>query len=513
LPAFIEGEKRAISILIESTDPLDALRTWASVLALQEVGSDRTVALQIDAIRAVDAPDHAYANEYLRHRSDTGALVEIVVSVPRYLLPQSPRTASIFHLVRGATIERSRAVAVMADDMDALRVAFATDLHVARSWDAIAAAIDRHAPDLDSQFCHPQRLLAAFVAEANRLAAHGELDLVVLGGDLVDHVYPTLRSNSAATADSNVQLLLDLLAPLTVPVIAIPGNHDYRVNPWRPRTFGLGSVGIPRPRLGALLKAAGMWERWRLRPSDRDALRTRDSNGVDGLWPHLSLLAPATDFHVDLRGVRLVFFATGRDVVLRWRGLDWQRRSLLVRSLPTSWMDPDSEGPSDEQMQRLSSALGGCRNAVLFFHAPILNPNPETRVEDRLDHIHPGEHADRSTQVSFERRLQRSGLRCGVSFRNMAPLIRAMISVPGSVATFSGHVHRSSRVEIDRASLRVHSATIASERGGSAIIPLHIGASLGHVRSPGSEPPGFLLADIEAGTLRRVQSRVLGRPR
>ena len=510
LPAFIAGEQRTVAILAEHDGGLEALREWAAGLALQDVAERTQSPLRIEAVRASGSDDsHPYAAAYLRERSLRRPLFEIVAVAPRDLEPRPPRSAAVFHLLRDGVVERASSVAVLAGAAQALRVAFATDLHVARAWDTIAAAIDRHAPDLSGQFWHPQRLLAAFVAEANELAARGELDLVVLGGDLVDHVHPVAHAGATAAATSNVQLLLHLLSALSVPAVAIPGNHDYRVNPWRPRVFGLGSVGIPSQRHASLLKAAGMWEPWRLRPSDRDALRTHDPEGGCGLLPHLSLLAPATDFHLDIRGTRLVFFATGRDVVLRWRGLDWQRRSLLFRALPTSWVDPDSEGPSDEQMHWLRSTLAGAHNAALFFHAPILHPHPRMPVESHLDDIHPGEHDGYDAQIAFERRLQRSGLRRGVAFRNMAPLVRALASVRGSVATFSGHVHRSSRVEVERDSLRLRSATAGWDRNGADTIPLHIGAALGHVRSPGSEPPGYLLAEFDGGALRQVRRCVL----
>lgn len=510
LPAFVDGERRAIAVLVEHDGGVDALCDWTSRLGLQDVAAGTRSTLRIATVCELGGDtSHPYAAAYLRERAVRRPLFEVIALVPRELEPRRPRTTAAFHLVRDGALERSRSVAVLAGASRTLRVAFATDLHVARAWDAIAAAIDRHAPDLSGQFWHPQRLLAAFVAEANELAARGELDLVVLGGDLVDHVHPVAHAGATAAATSNVQLLLDLLSELSVPVVAIPGNHDYRVNPWRPRVFGLGSVGIPSQRHASLLKAAGMWGSWRLRPSDRGALRTHDPEGGCGLLPHLSLLAPATDFHLDIRGTRLVFFATGRDVVLRWRGLDWPRRSLLVRALPTSWVDPDSEGPSHEQMHWLRSTLAGAHNAALFFHAPILHPHPRMPVESHLDDIHPGEHEGYDAQIAFERRLQRSGLRRGVAFRNMAPLVRALASVRGSVSTFSGHVHRSSRVEVERDSLRLRSATAGWDRNGADTIPLHIGAALGHVRSPGGEPPGYLLAEFDGGALRQVRRCVL----
>jgi hypothetical protein len=509
LPAFVEGERRCFTALVEHDRGTDELRDWASLLALQCPVTGKSIALQATSVRRLEPTiPHPFAAEYQRGRIGSRPLFEVEIAVPQLLAPQAPRTAMIFNLTRDGVVERANAVAVLAEGRRTLRLAFATDLHVSRAWEAIDAAVDKHAPDLASQYYHPQRLLSAFVDESNELAARGELDLVVLGGDLVDHVYMELQSASfARSTDSNVSLLLDLLAPLTVPVLAIPGNHDYRVNPWRPRVFGLGSVGLTYEQSRRLLKAAGLWERWPMRLSDRSALHTNGANGSHGLHEHLSALAPATDFFVDVRGMRLVFFATGRDMVPFWETLDWRRRALLARSLPTSWHDPDSEGPSDDQASWLESTLSGAHHAAVFFHAPILHPRPRQRVEQLIKHIDPGSREGASTTIAFERRLFASGLRRGVSFRNVARVVRALLSVPGSVTTFSGHVHRSSRIEVQRSSLRLRSASFAPHTDEPTTMALHIGAALGHVRTPGDEPPSYLLAELEAGTLRSVQRR------
>lgn len=508
LPAFVEGERRCVDLLVEHNGSIDDLRDWAAGLVLQEIGNGRRSELAISHIGPfAGSTPHPYARGYLRTRVRKRSLFEISAVVASDCEPQAPRSACVCDLLCDGAVVQPRAVAIWAQGKRSLRLAFATDLHVSHAWESIAAAVDRHAPDLRDVLCHPQRLLQTFIDECNELAARGLLDLVVLGGDLVDHVYRTANATSAAVSESNVQLLVDLLSSLSVPSVVIPGNHDYRVNPWRPRAFGLGSVGIPKARLRSFLEPAGLWQPWRLLPSDTSALRTVDADGSDGLLAHLSLLAPATDYAFDVRGVRLAFFATGRDMVLRWHALDWQRRALLARALPTTWVDPDSEGPNDEQIRWLRSALDGARNAAVFFHAPILSPQPDVGVEHQLSDIHPGENEDHATQVAFERRLQRSGLRGGTSFRNVGPLVRTLLSVPGAVTTFSGHVHCASRVEIERSSLRARSAPIASSRNGAGIIPLHIGASLGHVRHPGSGRPGYLLAEFEDGTLRSVQAR------
>src|SRR6185436_11922990 len=98
------------------------------------------------------------------------------------------RSAAVLDLVAGDDVVRRNAVGVLAA-RGPLRLAFASDIHVARIWNDVGEAVARHAPDLHAGFLHPGQRLDRFVDEINRQAAAGEIDLVVFGGDLVDHVH------------------------------------------------------------------------------------------------------------------------------------------------------------------------------------------------------------------------------------------------------------------------------------------------------------------------------------
>jgi hypothetical protein len=237
---------------------------------------------------------------------------------------------------------------------------------------------------------------------------------------------------------------------------------------------GLEAIGVPAHRQRSLLQAAGLWDRWPLRRSDFDALRTEDDAGQSALAPHLSLLAPGTDFEVRARGMRLVFAASGRDVLPRWRQVERARRGLLLRGIPTSWADPDSEGLSAAQVRRIAAGVQTGQPAALFMHAPLLHARPGMRVENCADRVDPGDHDDETAQLRFERRLFATGLRCGVMFRNVGPLIRALASAPLPVTVFTGHVHHGTALALHKPSLRVTSRPF----------PVHgLGADLSHLRS------------------------------
>ncbi|HVO23381.1 MAG TPA: metallophosphoesterase [Candidatus Margulisiibacteriota bacterium] len=511
LPALLEGEARRIEFIIAHTETgLDPLFNWARRLALRDRRQRQRVELAISYLEPLERSAVSKLARRFAELPEAQHLrfARLVAHTPPGLSPAPPRSSCVLDVMVGDAVERSNAVGILAPRAR-LALAFASDLHVAAFWQIMGEAVSRFAPDLAPKFLHPGRLLDRFIDQANRLAARGDLDLVILGGDLVDHVHPHASRVSHA-GETNVARLVEALSRLEVPAIVLPGNHDHRSFPWRPRLPGLGAVGIPAGRSSRILRDAGLWDPWPVRPSDRHNLRTEDETGRPGLAYHLALLAPATDFHLTVRGMQLVFASTGRDVLPRWREVEWSRLGFVLRSLRSSWEDPDCEGFTDAQLAAMAGALDGTRGAALFFHAPLLNPHPHEPVEKRLARLDPGDRDDPAAQIAFERRLFATGLRRGVVFRNVGPLIRMLASHRHPLAVFSGHVHRSSAIAFDRISLRLRSTPFAPPHAADQTVSLLTAPALGHVRFPGSEPPGYLLASFEDGRLAALERRPVG---
>ena len=375
-------------------------------------------------------------------------LVEIQVGASMPLCPALSSPVKLYDLCINESAVRERSVAVFGPRRRRLRLAFASDLHMASFWDVIGEAAERYDPELAAMMLHPSRLFDRFIEEANSLWSRDELDLVVLGGDLVEFVHN--RPPGAAKASSgetNVHAVASALRKLRAPSIAIPGNHDYRAFPWRPRLYGLASVGISAARGRLLLKRAGLWDRCPLRPADHFALRTEDGTGDSALASHLKHLAPATDFEETLHGTRLVFANTGCDLVSRWRCVGWARRGSLMRSLSHCWRHPDSEGFSHRSVARIASSLSSSQGAAVFFHAPLFSSSHGIPVERCFERLDPGDVDDLGSQLAFEHRIRRGGLRRGVFFHNPGLLVRALISADCPVGNVlgtrpSGPVHR-----------------------------------------------------------------------
>lgn len=514
MPALVEGQTPRLR-LIAAVDKCDtgSISRWAKQLAFRETLGEVSVPVVVEAAEVldrdrIDAKVRAFAK--LPSARDL-ALVEIRIGASVPLGPASPSPVKLYDLSMDGAVVRERCVAVFGPTRRRLRLAFVSDLHVASFWDVIGDAAERYDPSLAAEMLHPSRLLDRFIDEANSLWSRDELDLVVLGGDLVEFVHGGFpETHGAASGETNVQAVARALRRLRVPSIAIPGNHDYRAFPWRPRLYGLASVGISAARGRSLLKRAGLWDRWLLRPADLAALRTEDEAGDSALADHLKYLAPATDFEETLHGTRLVFANTGRDLVSRWRSVGWARRGLLIGSLRHCWRHPDSEGFSRQRVARIASSLSSPLGAAVFFHAPLLNASHGDPIERRLDRIEPGDVDNHRSQLAFERRLVRGGMRRGVFFHNPGLLVRALISAGGSVATFSGHGHKAQSIEFDRRTLAVRSVPFGPPHASERVVAMLTAPALGQLPRGGArQPAGYLLATFEDGRLVSVTPRAV----
>lgn len=505
LPQFLRCPSDPIELIattrLNDPDLIDWTRTLSLVPAhpapLAQLGDVRIEDLERDRPPALVAAALAVDSDRCRR------LLRLHIECSAQAGRASSRRFDLYSLAREGETLRDRCVAFdRGGSGGQLSLAFASDLHVAAIWDTIDAAVGRYAADLHEGYLHPGRLLRRFVATANGLAARGELDLVVLGGDLVDHVRPDAH---VTTSGSNVDHFLGLLADLTVPCCVIPGNHDFRLYPWRPRIYPYESVAIPPRRAAAVLRRAGLWDALPLRRSDLRALRTSDENGCSALAEHLTKLAPATDYRIDLDDISLTMLSTGRDVLPRWRTIERQRIGTLLRALPGSWEHPDSEGLDATQVAAIADAAQAAKGAAFFFHAPLFNPRPGVRVEDRIRRLDPGDRDGLSAAAAFERRLFRSGLRQGVFFRNPGPLVRALAGVRHAATVFSGHVHHTHALRFVPADLTVRSVDLPWVAAHERCVQMLNAPALGQTAMSLGEDPGYLRARFVHGRLQSAE--------
>jgi hypothetical protein len=512
LPAFIQDDARFTAIVAHDGADAESLHRWAERLTLRGVDNGILIPLEVIAVEPCESSGAGPLVDGFAALSEARqlSLARITLRATQPLFPKPPRRVRVYDILVDGQVERPRSVAAFVPSDGKLMLAFAADLHLAAAWDVIADAVDRYAPDLVPKLLRPKLLLEQFVSEANSLAANGQLDLVVLGGDLVDHVYAHSHKDGSGTLDdSNVKLLLCTLTALQVPTITIPGNHDYRLYPWRPRTYGLEAVGIPASRTKALLQKAGLWSRWPICLADLHALRTNESQGCSDLRHYFTHVAPATDFPLMLNGVRLMFVSTGRDVISQWRDVEFARSGLLLRSLRHAWLHPDSEGLNDSQITQIDSWLQTSGGAALFFHAPLLHVSKPADVGRHIGRIDPRAEDHLTSRIAFELQMKRAGMRNGVCFRNAQPLLQALAARHGPVVTFSGHVHQASAIELDRTELNLHTVDLIPPADPDRTVTMLTAPALGHISAGNHQPPGYFLAHFKDGALVWLDRRSL----
>jgi len=512
-PALLEPPESRLELIVASCRSGTAdVREWAEQIALCDRAGEMSIPLMPEEIVPAGPGDiEAHAAQFSLLPVARGLrYTRLRFQVPQLRQNGTARTVQLFDLRVRGTVERARSVALFRQKKSVLNLAFVCDLHVAALWDEIAAAVVRHAPSLGEALVDPHRRLERFVDEANTLTARGDLDLVVLGGDLVDHVHRGPRDgNNAYPATTNVDRFMTMLSRLEVPALAVPGNHDFRSYPRRPRSSGLEAVGIPAKSCGSLLRKAGLWDAWPLSRRDIDALRITDAAGTPALAGFLRQVAPAIDFCCSLAGVRLICLSSGCDILAKWREVEHARWGLLLRGLRTARYHPDSEGFSEDCLARIRGWLQAGRGSALFFHAPLIAAGADARIQERPARLDLEPQHSLGARIRFERRLQRAGLRCGVSFRNPGVIIQEIAAATGPAVTFSGHLHRAGALEIDRRTMKIRTIDPNQAVAGRDKIPLLTAPALGQLDPEGRGRPGYLLARFVDGALVSVKQHDL----
>lgn len=116
-----------------------------------------------------------------------------------------------------------------------------TDLHLSRRNDLIEDEISNVTGPLPG-FNNFNENMRRFIKKANAMASNGKLDLVLIGGDLVDFVNHGVSDNGDEP-DNNWSVFIEILTGsgdereknnfgLTAPVFTTTGNHDWRLHPY-----------------------------------------------------------------------------------------------------------------------------------------------------------------------------------------------------------------------------------------------------------------------------------------
>jgi hypothetical protein len=355
---------------------------------------------------------------------ETGGTAEVAVGI-NYLgvtaKPYTPNyhtlTATLAPLPAGATLKHRRlydfilkvpnqayplgAHAVyIRDNWTDFKFIHATDSHVSRRNDLFRKFFrDKGMTDAVNNLNNPNDRFREFIQYANKLWREGNLDFIMITGDLVDYCFEDSRKRYG---DDNFVFLEDLILgktgkpdlvnneELLVPIFTSLGNHDYRTLPYYP-LFKVDSQ-FPAPNMDfdqyqqfnlnkqeAAALTAGLYNITGM-ISDETAynmIRPDRENAKGNLNHYFRKICRETSYLVQL-GTHSLVMIDGRwdsgplednwDAFWYWAGAKGEDTSHFVSSAP------DSVGFRPIDLTLVNQALQRTGLTIVGVHAPVVNP-------------------------------------------------------------------------------------------------------------------------------------------
>lgn len=304
----------------------------------------------------------------------------------------------------------------------------ASDTHIAWRNDHIPRVIAKKMPGHPISYVNPNKNFRKFITYANTLYRKGELDFILLTGDIIDYIWGTYSNRYWAEEwmkkpgpwwmkerpPNNFCFFKDLVIAwarwegevlgdeLEVPLFTVLGNHDYRENEyplvfwiepfwninWEKTKYHESFVLTEQEAIAfeeAVTKESGIPE------YDKDEcasfvsycegaeVRKGNERGYVYPWPALytSEINPNADYVIQLGKHRIVCLDSAHDEgvvtgILQWLFKDESEADFLAGA-------PDSAGFSKEQIAFLENQIRGAEGLVIVaFHAPMVNIRKHT---------------------------------------------------------------------------------------------------------------------------------------
>jgi len=232
-----------------------------------------------------------------------------------------------------------------------------SDIHVAHSWDEINKIIKGKI-----RFLNPNKELKRFIRIANK---DNKLAGIVINGDAVDYFFQKLDISRKRRA-SNWTLLYSILKDLKKPFFEVPGNHDYRREPYNYAIYGLKHVNISSWIRRKFADQIGHNNfRW---------LKEWSSVGVNERLfnPFKKYKGIRYPKEKKIGKFKCLFLDSGSDANIRAR--DWLK--CLEEFFYGKRLVIELDGPKERDVNFLAKSLGDKKreDIYVFMHAPIISP-------------------------------------------------------------------------------------------------------------------------------------------
>jgi len=431
------------------------------------------------------------------------------------------------------------------------KILVASDIHLASRWDVIEKNVKTHFPkrvnnffqslndlflfdpkDLLTQesilhsFVNPNCNFIEFIKKANRMMDDGEINFIVLIGDLVDYKYKETRSKSGtAFNDTEWSILEDMILGthpksegLRVPVFMTTGNHDYRLYPYKLQIYGLKHCGISDEVTKEYLKRTKEYLKFKYRLEDFDALKINIGKN-HSLNYYYRNFNPFDDYGFDFDGIRLVFMDTGSDFFCHPSELLTSKMLYFLRRIFNGLISIGFSWKQIQLFRRHIEAILTDKPIILFCHAPLLNTNKDTdkylvkeySLPLKVKSKNVNEALGKKNSLKFASEIIKSGLGYSTIYKNHLPVLSALCEHNGPSVIMSGHIHRHIEFGIAKNTGEVFKFNYS----GSNELKEHLlsrlliqqGNPLGQIEREGRGlGPSYRIVDITNGTIENIKN-------
>ncbi len=318
-----------------------------------------------------------------------------------------------------------------------------SDAHYSKNWDTIDHCLTQEENQY-TDYLNPNKELRNFV---NLMNASPNVEAVLNNGDSVDYhfcdfnCFPDItHKKNDRLRSTNHELFNSLISRLDKRYYAVPGNHDYRKEPYSYAIWGTDQINLPghirkkyKRRIGHHLFRG---------PFELASILVNE-NFFDPLSRSLHLKKrqdmKISDFHC-------VFLDTGSDAFVRSRNmLKWLIKTIKYRNFSC-----DLDGLEQEDIDYLSRVLAKeIKNDILIFqHAPLINSRTGS----------PGKTYQLSIDDFYERN-RKQGIACDTILNGGSRLLHLLSSSEKNIAIISSHTHKARYYLINKKTLRAREVT------------------------------------------------------
>jgi predicted MPP superfamily phosphohydrolase len=436
LVEFCSSEFRIV-VVSKACKPEDVRQKLQNALVLSEVGDEETThqlcvgePVELLSYKCKDAepciPDPDRLDVPGWHLFSTGTYEPPVwfFEVPLTIAPLPVRhDECAFRLYnldrlssdRKSIIERKHhAVCLTNRAWDSFKFIHVSDMHTAKRNDQIFDMIlasksgEKERKDFTKRYVNFNDHLRRFVEEANKLARKGKLDFILMTGDLIDYVKPSIDDKAETKKQTNWRFFHDILTgyptaegrdkvPLRVPIFTVLGNHDFRFNHYR-----LSDGGDRWKEYGLKEEEFKQFDR---KEPDIKFPKQLEAN-IYAVRDYLLNFNPYLDYAVNLGEHRMICLDSGEDEFTAYVAMkiiiDSVKRAITEgwRAALTFYLmrlreigealggivggGPESSGLFTQQIEWVCRVLDAAGSGLTFvaMHSPPVNKPPKVNIED-----------------------------------------------------------------------------------------------------------------------------------